>query len=305
MHTTSAVHGVLVTFRRPAELAVTLRRLAEQTRPLDTLAVIDNDSDPRIKHLVDSVKIPAEVTYLPTAENLGPAGALALGANHILHHAGDADWVMFFDDDDPPRTASTVAAIVAFAERMRQVDQTTAAVGLVGARFDFRTGLTVRVPDDALRGPVPVDYVGGGQMPCYLAGVMREVGVPEPCLFFGFDDLEYGLRLRTAGHRLYVDGEKWAGERFDRGRTGLDRRPSKHVRPLGWRDYYSTRNLVWILRRHRRHRAAARFLALRVVAKAAYNSVRSPRLAWRHLNLGARAGLDAYRGRMGRTVEPS
>ena len=304
MRTTSAVYGVLVTYRRPAELATTLQRLSEQTRPLDTLVVIDNDSDPATKHLVDSLTTLREVAYVAAPENLGPAGALALGTSQVLRSADATDWVMFFDDDDPPAAADAIERTTTFAERMRVSDPALAGVGIVGARFDIRTGLTVRVPDDELGGPVAVDYVGGGQLPCYLAGAMADVGLPDARLFFGFDDLEYGLRLRAAGYKLYVDGDEWATLRSARGRTGLDHRPSKQVRPVGWRDYYSTRNLVWILRSRGRHVAAARFMAVRIVGKAAYNVTRSPRLASSHLRLGVRAGVDAYRGRMGRTVEP-
>jgi glycosyltransferase involved in cell wall biosynthesis len=268
------------------------------------LVVIDNDSDPATKHLVDSLTTLRAVAYVAAPENLGPAGALALGTGQVLRTAGATDWVLFFDDDDPPAAPDAIEKTTTFAERMQVSDPALAGVGIVGARFDIRTGLTVRVPDDELGGPVAVDYVGGGQLPCYLAGAMADVGLPDARLFFGFDDLEYGLRLRAAGYTLYVDGDEWATLRSASGRTGLDHRPSKLVRPVGWRDYYSTRNLVWILRSRGRHVAAARFMAVRIVGKAAYNATRSPRLAWSHLRLGVRAGVDAYLGRMGRTVEP-
>ena len=38
-----ALHGVLVTYRRPVEVAEMLRRLDDQVRRLDTLVVVDND----------------------------------------------------------------------------------------------------------------------------------------------------------------------------------------------------------------------------------------------------------------------
>ena len=41
----AALHGVLVTYRRPAALAEMLDRLGDQRRRLDTLVVVDNDLD--------------------------------------------------------------------------------------------------------------------------------------------------------------------------------------------------------------------------------------------------------------------
>lgn len=300
----AALHGVLVTYRRPADLTTTLDRLATQSRRLDTLVVVDNDADPRVEEVVAASAAAGTTTYLATPENLGPAGALAIGVAEVLRSAGD-DWVVFLDDDDPPRTSDMLAEITEFAEKMLWHDPAMAGVGLVGARFDARTGRTVRIRDEQLIGSVEVDYIGGGQLPCYRADVMREVGAPEPSLFFGFDDLEYGSRLTAAGRRLYIDGAVCLRERRVKGLVGVNRRPSRELGAVGWRDYYTTRNLVWILRNCGHHRTVLRVVAHRVVGKGLYNVRRNPLAARSHIALGLRATFDAYRGRMGRTVEPA
>lgn len=305
MSSKTRLHGVLVTFRRPADLAVTLRRLAGQTRRLDRLIVVDNNADRHVNELVTAHPDAASIVeYLPAPDNLGPAGGLALGCSRVLRAAADHDWVMFFDDDNPPRTARGVQEIVEFASDMVRCDPSIGGVGLVGARFNARSGLMERVADRDLRGPVEVTYVGGGQLPCYNVTAMQEVGVPNANLFFGFDDLDYGLRFGAAGRKLYVNGAKWARERQVFGLIGNDKSPSRRLDAVGWRDYYSTRNLVWILRSRGHHVAAARVLARSILAKAVYNLPRDPRAAWSHFARGARAALDAYTGRMGRTVDP-
>jgi glycosyltransferase involved in cell wall biosynthesis len=302
----AALNGVLVTFRRPAALCVTLKQLAEQTRRLDRLVVVDNDADPRVSAVVaENDDAAGSVEYIAAPDNLGPAGGLALGTSQVLRSADDSDWIMFLDDDNPPRTADMFSEITAFAGEVLRQDPDMGGVGLIGARFDVRTGLSVRVTDQELRGPVQVEYVGGGQLPCFRAAAMRDVGLPDPRLFFGFDDLEYGLRLRAAGRQMYVNGELWHRERCTYGLIGIDRSPSRTIKSLGWRDYYSTRNLVWILRSNRRHTAAARVVGRRVLAKAIYNLPRSPLTAWAYVALGTRATFDAYAGRMGRTIDPT
>lgn len=301
-----AVHGVLITFRRPSELAGMLACLAAQGRKLNSLIVIDNDGDRRIEALVkDGADAANLVQYIPAPANLGPAGGLALGATHVLREANDSDWIIFFDDDNPPRTPNSLAEITAFAEEMLRRDPDLAGVGLIGARVDIRTGLGVRLPDEALVGPIEVDYVGGNQLPCLRVAAIRDVGLPDPRLFFGFEELEYGLRLRSAGRRLYASGELWRREREAYGRQALDPRPARTVRVPSWRDYYSTRNLVWILRRNRSHLGAARVALRRAIVKPLYSLPYQPRAALAHLALGIRATFDGYTGRMGRTVEPA
>lgn len=301
----SAVHGVLVTFRRPDELAQTLDRLSRQTRRLDTLIVVDNDADDTVRDLVSETSASVgTIEYLPSEENIGPAGALAIGVESILGYADDSDWIMFFDDDNPPRTSQGVAAITEFGEDMLQVEPRLGGVGLVGARFDPSTGRLISARDEELAGAVPVDYIGGGQLPCYRVTALREVGLPRSDLFFGFDDLEYGLRISEAGWRLLANGDAWSESRRASGRMGIDRSPSRTIGAVGWRTYYSTRNLIWILRQRGAHGAAARVIA-RTIAKGVYNLPRDPSAAWRYLKLAGRGILDALGGRLGRTFDPT
>lgn len=301
----SGVHCVLVTFRRLDELAETLARLGEQTQILASLIVVDNDANDAVREIVESSShVAARVEYRASDENLGPAGALALGTEHVLESADDGDWIVFFDDDDPPRTPDTVGQIVEFGDRVLRADSRLGAVGMVGARFDRRTGRLESAADEELSGPIEVSYIGGGQIPCYRVAVIKEVGLPNGSFFFGLDDLEYGLRFVEAGWNIYADGDAWADARFAAGRIGIDRSPSRVIQSVGWRFYYSTRNLVWILAR-RGEMAGIVHVIGRMLAKFVYNLPRHPRVAMSYLRLGARAVFDGWAGRMGRTVEPA
>src|SRR5439155_15640547 len=117
------------------------------------------------------------------------------------------DWIVLLDDDDPPPDGSLLAELTSFAGAMRAADPSTAGVGLGGARFAWRTARLVPIRDDERIGPVRVDYLGGNRFPLYLVGAIRRVGVFRADLFFGFDDVEYGLRLRTDGYSLYAHGQ--------------------------------------------------------------------------------------------------
>lgn len=299
------LHGVLVTFKRPEQLEATLDDLEQQGRALDTLTIVDNDPEETASTVVTryaAVARNTHVEYVPTGDNLGPAGGIALGMRHVLTWAVDEDWVVLLDDDDPPRTTDMLAVLAEFGTSLRAADPTVGAVGKSGTRFDMRRARTVRVPDDALTGAVPSDYIGGCQLPFCSVHAIRAVGVFDGELFFGFDDLEYGLRLSSRGFRIFVHGGLWYRDRAYHGRLKQSGSDWRLAEPA-WRRYYSVRNLTYILMR-RGHRLAALRLAVRSLVKPVCNIPRQPRLAAQHLLMTARAIGDAYGGRMGRTVEP-
>lgn len=304
-----ALHGVLVTYRRPADLADMLQRLAEQDRQLDTLLVVDNDPDESARPVIEAARrAPAglgatRLTYLATASNLGPAGGIAAGMRQVLPHAGDDDWVVPLDDDDPPPSHDLLAELERFAEHLREQHPDLGAVGMCGARFEPGLARSVRVPDDELVGSVPSDWIGGNGYPFYSVRAIRSVGVFDDRLFFGFDDLEYGLRMSGAGFPIFAHGGLWRLHRTAVGRLDMTGVPARTLGASSWRRYYSLRNLIYILRKHGHPVGAAR-LAARGVAKPLYNLPRQPALAARHLSLNARAIADGYRGRMGLTVPP-
>lgn len=297
--------GVLVTFRRPAALSVMLRRLAEQDRPLDRLVVLDNQPMSETRALVGAFAEQGHVVdYVPAPENLGPGGGVAEGMERILEIADDLDWITVLDDGDPPDSATILAELVEFGQAMLARDPMTGAVGLVGGRFDWKRGIMIRPPDEELSGPVPVDVIAGNSLPFFLAGAIREVGTFSRDVFFGFEELEHGLRLRKAGYSVYADGTRWRQRRADAGRLELDIRPSRGLSPPTWRRYYSMRNAIYILRSHGRRGAALRVTLVRGLGKPLANLPISPGAAVRQLGMNWRACRDAWTGRMGRRVEP-
>lgn len=301
----SRLYAVLVTFRRPAELADTLSRLAEQDRPLDRLIVVDNFPTPVTEAIVGSAaSAAASVEYVPAGENLGYTGGLAAGMGRVLDSAGDGDWIVCLDDDDPPTSTSTFRELHRFAEERRRVDPRTAGVALAGARFDFRRGRVVRIPTETLEGPVSLDYLGGNAFGCYLVSAIRAAGTFEPEIFFGFSEVEFGLRLRRAGYSLYGHGDLWRERRAAAGRSAHEMRPAWRVTEPNWRQYYSLRNLIYILRAHGRRGAAVRVTIAMGVAKPVANLPFAPRAAVRSLALNAKAAVHGWRGFMGRRVEP-
>jgi len=295
---------VIVTYHRPADLRATLGLLNEQIRPLDHLTVVDNAADPETESIVRNAWGQSAPEYLAMEENLGFAGGVGAGMEHVLPSASDEDWIVVLDDDDPPPFPSAIQELEGFAVSMLQRDPRTAAVGIHGSRFDWRRGRIVRVPDRELHGPVPVDYVGGNSVPLYRVAALRDVGPFSRDIFFGLSEVEHGLRLRAAGYSAYAHGDLWLRKRAKFGRMGVSGRPALRLSEANWRQYYTLRNLIYILRQHGRRGTALRVILVKGLGKPLANLPLAPRLAGRRLRLNWRACRDGWSGRMGRTVEP-
>jgi GT2 family glycosyltransferase len=299
--------GVLVTFRRPKDLERSLGRLASQDRRLDRLVVVDNDPTPETEAIVlaaggSSHRPP---TYLGMRENVGFPGGLSAGMALLLEDADDRDWIVVLDDDDPPDADDALGELMRFAEETHSRDARTASVGLRGACFDRRRGLLRRVPTREITdAAVRVDYIAGNALPLYRVAPLRDAGTFAGPLFFSHEELELGLRLQRSGYVLYCHGERWRARRKDNARPDVLAEERWRLLPPTWRTYYSLRNTIHILRSNGRRGAAVRISISRGVLKPIANLPVAPRVATRALRLNGRAVIDAWRGRLGRRVEP-
>ena len=294
--------GVLPTYRRQHLIGEAIERIGRQTRPPDRIVVVDNEGSLETEMILR--EIGGTLEYLGMKENMGFAGGVAAGMRRVLEFADDHDWIVLLDDDDPPRFDDALERLARFAQECVARDPKTAAVGISGGWFDWRRGRMRRVPDDELVGAVPVDHVAGGCLPLFRVSAVRAEGPFCDDIFFGLSELEFGLRLWRAGYSLYGHGEMWLESRTASGRLGHVLRPSRALPDMNWRRYYSTRNLIFILRRFDHPWTALRVSLVPGLAKPVANLFVHPRQATGHLVMSLRAVRDGWAGRMGRRIEP-
>jgi GT2 family glycosyltransferase len=301
----SQVHGVLVTYARPQALRDMLENLHVQSRPPDTLTVVDNaptGSVPSALHIyMDRGHL---AKYVPSPSNLGPAGGWALGMSKVLRASRENDWILLLDDDDPPPDAVALEHLFELGQQLRVAGQGVGGIGRSGCRLDRGSGRLVRLSTEELSGPVVVDYIAGNMLPHYSVSAIRHTGVMNGELFFGFEDLEYCLRLQRHGYVIVESGDYHLQQRAAMGypeqsppRMGLTGPPS-------WRRYYSIRNFTWILNRNGLRSQALRMAAMQGLAKPLANLPRHPWWSLQHLHQGLRAILHGYVGHLGLTMPP-
>jgi rhamnopyranosyl-N-acetylglucosaminyl-diphospho-decaprenol beta-1,3/1,4-galactofuranosyltransferase len=205
-----SVFAVVVTHRRPDELATSLGVLTTQTRTPDHLIVVDNDflrdgaGDGRVRDLVAGQ--PICTTYLGSRRNLGGAGGFALGILQAL--AQGADWVWLADDDGRPQDTRVLATLMACAEKYGLAEVSPMVCDLddpARLAFPLRRGLVWRrlaselrtskyEERDLLRG---IASLFNGAL--FRASTLEAIGVPDLRLFIRGDEVEMHRRLVRSG----------------------------------------------------------------------------------------------------------
>jgi rhamnopyranosyl-N-acetylglucosaminyl-diphospho-decaprenol beta-1,3/1,4-galactofuranosyltransferase len=199
---TEMVCAVVVTHRRPDELAKSLDAVTSQSRRPDHLIVVDNDCDERVRDLVDGQSIPT--TYVGSRRNLGGAGGFALGMLQAL--ATGADWVWLADDDGRPADASVLGTLLDCAERYSLAEVSPMVCDMDDPQrlaFPLRRGtawrrhvaeLRVDGSDDLLPG---IASLFNGAL--FRASTVEAVGVPDIRLFIRGDEVDVHRRLVRSG----------------------------------------------------------------------------------------------------------
>lgn len=295
--------AVLVTFQRPDDVLAMLDAIAAQTVLPSQLHVIDNGSQPTVADIAANHRLvqTISVDYVNAGDNLGPAGGIALGMHHALERDA-CEWVLLLDDDDPPPEPNSIEELLELATVADHTVANLGGVGLAGARLNRTRGTMHRLRDHELHGIVEVDYLGGNNLPMFRRRAIEAVGTFEPKLFFGWEELEYGLRLQAHGYSIVADGDEWLRRRWRlqaaASTDGIDLSPVRHP----WRRYYTARNLIRILLTHQ-HRSAAAVTTAREVA-AALVGVMSKRESTASAKARMQGCIDGWRGISGRSFEP-
>ncbi len=283
---------VIATRNRSRVLAETLRAVRAQTRPPELVVCVDNDSADDTLELLGR-EFP-EVLVVKAGDNTGVNGGLALGLRALEGHGLDAYWILDDDTVPPPDSLGELEAALAAAPQ-------ASGVGYQGGTIRWGSIRHYKTPEALERLPKlgpglrEVDFflVDGALI---LRKAVDAVGYPPEDYFMMIGDIEYPYRMTRAGFRLAVF------ERDRLHRATLGGRGDASGKPA-WRAYYKARNHVRMALDYRSPLLLAGALA------------RTARLALSYSlpgkGDGARARallrgvLDGFRGRMGRTVEPT
>jgi GT2 family glycosyltransferase len=205
--TTGTVAVVVVTHNRADLLERMLDGLATQTRPADTVFVVDNASTDHTRKVLDA-RPDLPLRAIHSDDNLGGAGGFHLGVKQAYDSGHERIWLM--DDDVVPAPDCLEVMLAHDGPCLMAVreDLTGALVEKSAVRFDLHNPLSVR-PKTA---SVDSTYSSRAAMPAEVEveavafegflvhrRVIDEIGLPDPSYFIFYDDVDFALRARRAG----------------------------------------------------------------------------------------------------------
>ncbi len=238
---------VVVTYNRADLLVRMLVGLASQTRPADAIFVIDNASSDHTRQVLDEEALavrpalPLLVTH--TEDNLGGAGGFHLGVQQAYDAGFDRIWLMDDDVVPAPECLATLMALDEACLMAVREDTRGHLVEKAATRFDLGNPLVIRPKT----GMVETDYGSREQMPelveienvafegfIFRREVVDAIGLPDPSYFIFYDDVDFAIRARRAGYRIWAARDAVLVRQLD-----FDQQHDLG----GWKGYFMYRNL--------------------------------------------------------------
>ncbi|TDN82171.1 GT2 family glycosyltransferase [Salegentibacter sp. 24] len=243
----------IICFERPLALIKYIDVLRSQSEPPEYILIIDNSLDDSIDKLNLDKKY-AEVNYFKTGYNAGPAGGSKLGLKKL--QALNYQWIFWGDDDNPPRDNQVCSELFICKEKLERQGIVAGIIGGKGGMFNKWTGTIRSLSNKQLKAKdiIEVDMVPGGHGMLINTHYLNEKTYPEEKLFFAFEDLDICLKFKKQGAGIFVDAKSWYKKRqLDKNGDDSYRYVKKSGTRAGdlRRQYFSSRNLLFILKENR------------------------------------------------------
>ena len=233
---------VVVTYNRADLLGRTLDGLAAQTHEPDAVIVVDNASDDHTRAVLDAHR-GLHLQRIHLSENTGGAGGFRAGVESAYDQGFDRIWLM---DDDVVPAPDCLATLMAqdepFVMAVRE-DTHGRLVEKAATDFDLTRARAIRPK----RSTVETDFGDRDAMPervelhniafegpLFRREVVTTIGLPDSSFFIFYDDVDFAVRARRAGYRIWAIRDAVLVRQLDF---------SQQHDLAGWKGYYMYRNM--------------------------------------------------------------
>jgi GT2 family glycosyltransferase len=239
---------VVVTYNRAALLTRMLAGLAALDRAPDAVIVVDNASTDHTATVLDGVQdLPLQV--IRTEDNLGGAGGFHLGVKAAYQQGFDRIWLLDDDVVPAPDCLSVLMQVdpeMADCLMVTREDLRGRLVEKAAITFDLRNPFKIK-PKTAM---VETTYGSRERMPALVElqnvpfegflvrrRVVEAIGLPDQDFFIFYDDVDYAIRARRAGFRIFAVRDAVLVRQLE-----FDQQHDLS----GWKGYYMYRNLFTV-----------------------------------------------------------
>jgi GT2 family glycosyltransferase len=228
------IAAVIVTYNRVEELQKTITAIVSQGIHYADIFIINNNSSDQTKSVLNQLYPNVNAVHLE--DNIASAGGFSLGMK--LVHKGGYNWAWLFNDDSRP--------VMGSLESIRQylIDSDQYKLGLLKIGNINEKGQAILLYWKGVRKPIatsisnkliPTDLITFDG--CMISTKLMDViGYCDPLYFMGTYEFDYCLKAKDAGFGIFtvpnglIEDRKMGGE--------------KGTPP--WRQYYNTRNHLWL-----------------------------------------------------------
>lgn len=180
------VASVVVSFDRPDILKRTLESILGQSTPPDTIVVVDNSPNDNTRRMIEK-DLPF-VVYKHFPENIGSEGGCREGVK-LAYRQHDYIWLL---DDDCIADRSALSEMLKWIKQLEKEKKIGAVRSARGKEQKREVPATETEDLNAWRGTL------------ISSAAVKNLGLPDDDLFLYAGDMEYGLRMRSEGYRIYV-----------------------------------------------------------------------------------------------------
>lgn len=293
---------VIVNYNSASFIDECISSLKEERDPAWDLVVVDSaSSDDSMSRL--EAAFPDGV-HIRRDENVGFAAGANIGVRRCMERGHR--YVLFLNPD--------VAVTPDFLRRMLEAaDERTMVVPKIlyyydhrlisthAGGFDWRLGLFRGTHHGEVDGPETDQRREGLETASFCCALVpvrafRDAGLLDERFFMYYEETDFIRRAQALGYRLRYEPSAVIYHRESGSSGGGWMTPFKQ--------YYATRNRIFLVRKHARSRAAYAYFTAYFWTTRAITAARMAAAGrWRLLRAMLRGAVDYYRGRMGRTVQ--
>ena len=205
------VASVVVTYNRKKLLGECLTGLLNQSKPLDAIYIIDNNSDDGTQEYLTDQGFLANprIIYKLLPTNTGGAGGFNAGIQLAL--AGDFDWLWLMDDDVEP-LCDALENLLSYSKDANCIHghrlEPDGGILEWGGMFDAERIAVKKIPTPKWK---EGDYaflevsVGCFEGMLIATTLARKIDLPLADLFITWDDTYYGYQAACRGKVIYAN----------------------------------------------------------------------------------------------------
>ncbi len=304
---------IVLTYNRKNLLKKCLQSLLSQTKPLDKIFIVDNDSKDGTNKMIKEEFNFSKVEYINIkGENIGPAACWAPAIKKALKE--NFAWLWLMDDDAEP-LPDTLKNLFEIIKKQKTPHKNTYAPIPIDKKGRiswitniYKNGKKIKVDSFEKLSNLKKDtvdsfgvgFIGG----LYPRNIIQKVGFPNKDFFIRGDEIEYNYRVKEAGFgSKFVLKSRIYHPRGKKYKISLFGKKIYYSPTPAWKRYYCLRNTVFVHLRH--HKFPKNILYFcQVVLKHFVFMIKLKKISFTRIKLYTKAIIEGIIGKLGKTIEP-